>query len=87
MWFYDYLIHSKGIEYAKGYLEANEHAISDIKNIIEEENIDCDFEIQSNYVYTTDKSDVPKFEKEINALEKLNFPAKYVTKSPLPINF
>jgi len=30
--FYDYLINSKGIEFAKGYLEANEYAISDIKN-------------------------------------------------------
>ena len=37
--FYDYLINYKGIEYAKGYLEANELAILDIKNIIDEENI------------------------------------------------
>lgn len=83
--FYDYLINSKSKEYAIGYLEANEHAISDIKNIITEENIDCDFEIQSNYVYTIDESEVHKFEKEIEAIRKLDFPAKYVTKTSLPI--
>jgi len=85
--FYDYLINFKGIEYAKEYLEANEQAISDIKNIIDEENIDCDFEIQSNYVYTGDESEVPKFEKEIKSLQKLNFSAKYIKESPLPIKF
>lgn len=84
--FYKYLIDSKGIDYAKGYLEANEHAISDIKNIVKAENIECDFETQSSYVFTQDENEIPKIEEEVEAMHKLGFPAKYVTETPLPIN-
>ena len=83
--FYKYLIDSKGINFAKGYLDANEYAIADIKNIIEQENIECDFEIQSSYVYTQDKNEVQKIKDEVESLHKLDFPAKYVTDSPLPL--
>ena len=84
--FYKYLIDSKGINFAKSYLQANEDAILDIKHIIKTENIDCDFETQSNYVYTQDENEVKKIKDEFNAINMLNFPAKYVTSSPLPLD-
>ena len=83
--FYKYLIDSKGIDYARGYLDANEKAIIDIKNIIEQENIECDFENQSSYVYTQDKKEIQKIKDEVEALHKLDFPAKYVTETSLPL--
>ena len=46
--FYAHLIDDYGQEYAKKYLEANEQAIKNIKQIIEEEQIDCDFNIQKS---------------------------------------
>ena len=49
---YDYLINNFGKEFALGYFESNKKAISNIKKIIDSEEIDCDFEYQSNYVYT-----------------------------------
>lgn len=81
---YDYLIKSYGENYAKAYLNANKEAIINIKNIIDTENIDCDFEFQSNYVYTTNEEDLPLIHAEIKALHFLEDDARFVTASPLP---
>ena len=82
--FYDYLIQSQGKEKAKQYLEANEQAIKNIASIIQEEKIDCDFERQDNYVYTLKQDDVIKIKKEVEAVNSLGFPAKFVTDVELP---
>lgn len=68
---YDYLINSYGRDFALKYLEANEKAISNIKTIIDEEKIDCDFEIQNNFVWTADKNNVDKIKKEVHAINEL----------------
>ena len=68
---YDYLINSYGRDFALKYLEANEKAISNIKTIVDEEKIDCDFEIQDNFVWTADKNNVDKIKKEVNAINEL----------------
>lgn len=68
---YDYLINTFGIDFAYGYFESNKKAISNIKNIIDTENIDCDFEYQPNYIYTTEQSEIAKLQNEVNALNKL----------------
>lgn len=81
---YDYLINSYSEKFAKGYLEANKEAIFNIKKIIDEEQIDCNFEIQSNYIYTTQQEDLPKIHKEIEALHSIGEEVNFVTKSPLP---
>lgn len=83
--FYDYLIKDFGVEFAKKYLEANENAIKNVKNIIDENNIDCDFEWQDNYVYTTKEEEVNKILDEVNAVNSLGFNAKFVNSTPLPI--
>lgn len=82
--FYDYLIQSQGKEKAKQYLEANEQAIKNIASIIQEEKIDCDFERQDNYVYTLKQDDVIKIKKEVEAVNSLGFPAKFITDVELP---
>lgn len=82
--FYEYLTNSYGQKFAKDYLEANEQAITNIKNIIDEEKINCDFEYQNNYVYTTKKDDIKAIKKEIKALEDLGYNCEFVTKTGLP---
>lgn len=47
--FYDYLTKSYGQKFARDYLEINEHAIKNIKDIIDKEKIKCDFEYQNSY--------------------------------------
>ena len=81
---YDYLLKSYGLKAAKAYLDANKKAISNIKNIIDTENIDCDFEYQPNYVYTTKQEELTKIHAEIQALHNLDEEVEFVTDSPLP---
>lgn len=82
--FYSYLINNFNEKYARDYLLSNEEAIHNIKNIIDEENIKCDFEYQSNFVYTTNKSDIKNFKHEVDCVNSLGFPANFVTKIGLP---
>lgn len=81
---YDYLIRSYGEKFAKAYLNANKEAISNIKKIIDTENIDCDFEYQSNFVYTTIQSELTKIHAEIKALTLLGETPAFVTNCSLP---
>lgn len=83
---YKYLFDYYGKEYAKKYLDSNQEAITNIKNIIDLENIECDFEFQNNYVYTTDANSVKKIKDEAQILEKLNFDARILDKISLPIS-
>ena len=69
---YDYLINSFGTKFALGYFKSNKKAISNIKEIIDKEGIECDFEKQSNYVYTKDLEEVNKIKKEVNALNNFS---------------
>ena len=69
---YNYLINSYGKDFALKYFESNKQAISNIKDIIDSENIDCDFEYQPNIVYTTNKTELTKIYDEITALNNLS---------------
>ncbi len=83
--FYDYLINRFSFDFAKGYLEANQKAIDNIKNIIDEENINCDFEFQDNFVYTDLEEEVPKIKKEVLAVNSLGFDAEFVENVDAPV--
>lgn len=76
--FYNYLINSKSKDFAKKYLEANEKAIENIKNIVFEENIDCDFEVKDSVVFTNEVGKLNMINDEISALKQLNFKADLV---------
>ena len=69
---YDYLIKSFGTDFAMKYFKSNKEAISNIKKIIDDENIECDFEYQDNYVYTTNQDDITKIHNEIKAINSLS---------------
>ncbi len=82
---YTYLINSFGFDFAKKYLEANQEAITNIENIINKENINCDFEKQSNFVYTNSPDELKKIEEEVDSVNSLGFRAKLVKNVNLPI--
>ena len=84
--FYDYLSNSYNQKFARDYLKSNEEAIKNIKNIISEEKIDCDLEIQNNFVYATNKEDLKKIKKEVSAIESLGYNCEFVTKTSLPFD-
>ena len=81
---YHYLEKQYGLPYAKQYFEANEKAIEDIQQIINENSIQCDWERKNNYMYTTQLDGKEKIQEEIQALQKINPQAKEVEQLDLP---
>lgn len=78
---FDKLIKSFGEEKTRMFLDANEKAIGDYRKLSEK--VPCDFEITDNFIYC--KDNMKKVEKELSALEKVNFPAEYVGDIPVSI--
>lgn len=70
--FYKYLIDSNGKEYAKDYFNANQEAITNIEKIINNENIECDFEKDDSYVFSRNEKDSEEIKSEKNAVDKLD---------------
>lgn len=81
---YKYLIDSLGEEKAKQYFKANEQAIENIKDIVNTEKIDCNFEIQDSFVYTTEKEEVQKIKLENEAVHKLGGKSEFTLETGLP---
>lgn len=84
--FYDYLLNTFSAEIAKGYLDANLEAISNIKNIIDSENVDCDFEFCDNYVFTNLENEVANIKQEALTIQSLGFNAELVDNVDIPID-
>lgn len=77
---YDKLMRKFGVEAASLYLQANEEALERIAGLCA--GIPCDFERKDAFVYTMDAPE--KIEKELKALQKLNYPAEFAKELPLP---
>lgn len=70
--FYDYLYKTFGLTFAQDYFKANEQAISNIKEIINFNTINCDFEIKDSYVFTQNNNYIQKFKDEYKILKHIN---------------
>jgi len=79
---YDKLIREFGVEKARLYLEANQKALEEYRGLCQ--NIDCDFEEKSAFVYSL--SDRKKIDRELAALDRLGFDAQFAAKLPLPFS-
>ena len=79
-----YLVDSLGADMAKQYLNANQCAVYNIRDIVKNENIDCDFEKQDSFVYTTDPNEVEKIKLENDVVNELGFKSEFTTKLKLP---
>ena len=77
---YHKILKSYGTDGAKMYLEAGKTAFDEYRKLCE--NIDCDYEIKDNFVYSID--DEKKLEKEMDTLSKIGFNADFSTDLPLP---
>ena len=81
---YNKLIKEFGEEKARQYAKANELAIKKYKEIIDEENIDCDFEEKDAYIYSL--NDTQNIKDECEAAKKLELDAELVNKVCLPFD-
>ena len=68
---YDYLINTFGLDFASKYYLSIKQAITNIKEIIDTENIDCDFEHQNNYIYSTNEEGIYKINNEVEAIKSI----------------
>ncbi len=79
---YRKLMMYKGEQRAWEYAMANQQAIEKYEEIINDLQIDCDYEIYPNYIYTLDN--VAKIKQEVEAALKLGLPASFTTETTLP---
>lgn len=77
---YQKILKGCGLEKAQAYLHANKAALEKYVSLCQ--NIDCDFEMKDNYVYSL--NDKNKLEKEMSALEQIGFKAELCEELPLP---
>jgi len=77
---FDGLIRRYGPEIPRLYLQANQQALQQYRELSQD--IDCDFEDQDAFVYALD--DRQKIDRELDALHKLHFDAAFEKELPLP---
>lgn len=79
---YNKLLKKSGLETAQKYFTANYYAFEKYKELCK--NINCDYEIKDNYVYSI--SDREKLETEIYALEKIGYKSELSENISLPFS-
>ena len=73
---------SYSLNNAKGYLIANKIAFEKYRELCK--NIDCDYEIKDNFVYSTNNRKA--LEYEMNTLEKIGYRTEFCENINIPIN-
>lgn len=76
------LLKKAGADKARKYMEVSQKAVEAYKEIIQKEQIDCDFQQVCSYVYSQDEEELTK---ELEAARKLGISATYVTKVEIPV--
>jgi len=83
---YDYLVETFGSDEARQYAQANQQAIEDVERRVERFDVDCDFERAPSYLYTQDRGQREKYEREADVAATLGLPATYVESLPGPLS-
>lgn len=84
---YNELIRTIGEDAAKMYYNANQDALSFIRKISDELNIDCELTSQHAYVYSTSSTTEKKIEKEAKAYERLGLHGGYAASNEIELPF
>lgn len=78
---YQKILKSNGTEATQKYLNVNKIAFEKYAEMCR--NIECNYEIKDNYVYSV--SDRKNLESEMNALRKIGYKAEFCENLPIPI--
>lgn len=82
---YSEIKHKYGVERAKDYYHANYHALRFIEDTISQEKIDCGFEKVPAYVYTKDRSMLPKIVEEFEVAKEIGITCTLEKHLDMPI--
>lgn len=81
---YNYLEVTFGKEFARKYLKSNEKAIKTIEQIINKENIECEWKRTDNYIYTCTDEYTQRIKDEVETVRNLGLDAELIKKIDLP---
>ncbi len=81
---YTELVRSHGTDAARSYGQANEAAISHIRRVVADEDIDCDLRLIANYTYAETDHALDLVRAEAGLAESLGLPSSFTTDVPLP---
>ncbi|WP_100405801.1 FAD-dependent oxidoreductase [Bacillus solitudinis] len=83
---YDELLQHFGREKTSQYYQATDEAIQLIRNIVKEENIQCELINEDHYLYTTNNRGLTKLKKEQKAYEEVGIPSEWVEEVPFEMD-
>ena len=72
-----------GLEKTKLYYEENQKAIKEIKRIIDENNIECEYESKNSIIGCKSKTEIENIEKEINIYNLCNIPYEIINNNEI----
>ncbi|MFG1664655.1 FAD-dependent oxidoreductase [Streptomyces sp. Y7] len=81
---YDHLRRTRGPEGARLYARSQTAAIRHAEDIVDELNIDCDWEEATAFTYIENPRHAEKLRAEAEAASQAGLPAEYVTETDLP---
>jgi glycine/D-amino acid oxidase-like deaminating enzyme/nitrite reductase/ring-hydroxylating ferredoxin subunit len=81
---YQTLERDHGLDRSNLYAEANQEGLALIARLVEEEDIECDFERKSNYVYVESESEAGTLENEADACRRAGLQSEFLTDVSLP---
>ncbi|WP_257535702.1 FAD-dependent oxidoreductase [Mesobacillus foraminis] len=82
---YDELISHFGEEKTRLYYQANHDALTFIKNLVNEKQIQCDFSEEDSYIYTNSSQEIQKLINEVTAYKKLGINGEYLNDVPIEV--
>lgn len=82
---YNYIQTQFGKEFAQQYADANQEAIKVMASLIEEHNIDCDFQWKSAYVYTQQDKYIEKIRQEAETASGLGIKSTFTDNLDFPL--
>jgi glycine/D-amino acid oxidase-like deaminating enzyme/nitrite reductase/ring-hydroxylating ferredoxin subunit len=81
---YKYLLSNFGEVDAQLYAEANQAALRQVEDFIEDLDIFCDYHKVSTYVFTESEKELQRIQDEVGALMKLGLPVEFTDSTDLP---
>ena len=81
---YTQLSSNFGDDGARAHGEANQAAIEQIAQWVEDEGIECDFRRKPNYTYASTRESLADVEREVEVAQRVGLPASYTEETDLP---
>ena len=77
---------TRGERAARTYAEANQWGVRELERLVAEHDIDCGWEAQAAYSYTTEDAQLGPLRREAEAAARAGLPVHAVTETPLPFD-